>query len=135
MLDILIFLIVVVVITGSVLENIRLKNKNTELLFLLTQLKLDNEAIKKNLLSSQDVEKDHLIKFLSETRESSYIFIEEFQQELKNFKEDLESHVEHFDKFGILSKYNDVHFDMSKKFVEHYKKLIKFLPENNEHGR
>lgn len=135
MLDILIFIIVVVVITGTILENIRLKNKNIELLFLVTQLKLDNEAIKKNLLSSQDVEKDHLIKFLSETRESSYIFIEEFQQELKNLKEDLESHVEHFDRFGILSEYNDVHFDMSKKFVKHYKKLIKFLPENNEYGR
>jgi hypothetical protein len=135
MLDILVFIIVVIAITGSVLENIRLKNKNTELLFLLAQLSLDNDAIKKRLSSPEDIEKDHLIKFLSETRESSYIFIEEFQQELKNFKEDLESHVEHFDKFGILSKYNDVHFDMSKKFVEHYKKLIKFLPENNDHGR
>lgn len=135
MLDILIFVIVVLVITGSVLENIRLKNKNTELVFLLAQLSLDNDAIKKRLSSPEDIEKDHLIKFLSETRESSYIFIEEFQQELKNFKEDLELHVEHFDKFGILSEHNDIHFNMSKKFVEHYKRLIKFLPEKNKYGR
>lgn len=135
MFDLLIFIVVVVIITGTILENIRLRNKNIELLFLLTQLKLDNDSIKKNLSSSEDVEKDHLIRFLSETRESSFMFIEDFQKEIKNFKKDLSKHVEYFDNYGMLSENTDIHYSMSKKFVEYYKKLIKFLPEENENGR
>ncbi|MEY3312439.1 MAG: hypothetical protein RL348_1788, partial [Bacteroidota bacterium] len=49
MLDILIFALVVIVICGAVLENIRLKNKNIELLFLLAQLNIDNGLLKKNI--------------------------------------------------------------------------------------
>jgi len=135
MLDLLIFIIVVVVITGAVLENIRLKNKNIELLFLLAQLNLDNNAIKKNLPTSEDIEKDHLIKFLSETRDASYLFIQEFQDEIKNLKENLDNDVQYFEKFGVLTEPYDIHYNMSKKFVDYYKKLLKFLPEEDKDGR
>jgi hypothetical protein len=128
MFDLLVFIIVVIVITGAVLENIRLKNKNIELLFLLAQLNLDNDAIKKKLSTSEDVEKDHLIKFLSETRDASYVFIQEFQDEIKNLKQDLDNDVQHFEKFGVLAEPYDIHYSMSKKFVEYYRKLLKFLP-------
>jgi len=37
MLDLLAFIVVVIIITGAVIENIRLKNKNIELMFLLAQ--------------------------------------------------------------------------------------------------
>lgn len=135
MFDLLIFIVVVVVIAGAVLENIRLKNSNTELLFLLAQLSLDNDAIKKNLPSSEDIEKDHFIKFLSETRDNSYIFIQEFQDEIKNLKQDLDDEVKYFEKFGSLAEPYEVHHSMSVKFVEHYKKLLKFLPEEETDGR
>jgi len=135
MFDLLVFIIVVIVITGAVLENIRLKNKNIELLFLLAQLNLDNDAIKKNLSTSSDAEKDHLIRFLSETRDASYAFIQEFQDEIKNFKKDLDSDVQYFEKFGTLAESYDIHYNMSKKFVDYYKKILKFLPEENKNGR
>lgn len=129
MFDLLIFIVVVVVITGAVLENIRLKNNNTELLFLLAQSNIDNSLIKKKVTTDQDIEKDHLIKFLSESRDSSYQYIEDFQEELTNFKNDLSRHVAYFDAYGMLAEPYDVHYDMSVKFVEYYKKLISFLPE------
>lgn len=135
MLDLLIFITVIIVIAGAVLENIRLKNSNTELLFLLAQLNLDNDAIKKNLPTSEDIEKDHLIKFLSETRESSFIFIQEFQNEIKNLKQDLDDEVKYFEKYGSLAEPYEVHHNMSKKFVEYYNKLLKFLPEEDKNGR
>jgi hypothetical protein len=132
MLDLLIFIVVVVVIVGAVLENIRLKNNNTELLFLLAQSNIDNSMIKKKITTDQDIEKDHLIKFLSDSRDSSYQYIEDVQDELKNFKNDLSRHVEYFDKYGMLAETNDVHYDMSVKFVKYYKKLINFIPEDKD---
>ncbi|NBP55860.1 hypothetical protein EBU71_04865 [bacterium] len=135
MFDLIIFVIVISVVIGAVLENIRLKNSNTELLFLLAQLNIDNAVIKNKLNSDQDIEKDHLIKFLSETRDSSYEYIESFQKELKNFKNDLSSDVAYFDSYGMLTESYDVYHDMSIKFVKYYKKLISFLPEKDEDGR
>lgn len=134
MLDLLIFVVVVVVIVGAVLENIRLKNNNTELLFLLAQSNIDNSLIKKKITEEEDIEKDHLIKFLSDSRDSSYQYIEDIQEELKNLKNDLSRHVAYFDAYGMLAEPYDVHYDMSVKFVEYYKKLISFLPEEENGG-
>jgi len=90
MFDVLIFILVITIIIGATIENIRLKNNNTELLFLLAQLNIDNAAIKNNLPVSEDTEKDHLIKFLSETRDIAYKYIEDVHEALLEYKEEIE---------------------------------------------
>lgn len=90
MLDIIFFILTVIVITFIVIENIRLKNKNLELLFLITQLNIDLESIKKKVKLDDIVEKDHLISFLTETRDIAYSYIEEVHEELIKFKEVIE---------------------------------------------
>ena len=75
MLDLLTFIIVVVVLFGLVIENIRLKNKNTQLVFMLSQSLLDLEGVKRSVFvenKQEEVQKDHLISFLSETREVAF---------------------------------------------------------------
>lgn len=91
MLDLLIFVIVVLVVFGAVLENIRLKNKNVELMFLLTQSAMDIKGIKENIKNkTEDVESEHLIAFLNETRDMAYKYIEDLQLELIGFAKILE---------------------------------------------
>jgi hypothetical protein len=135
MLDILIFALVVIVICGAVLENIRLKNKNIELLFLLAQLNIDNGLLKKNIASSDDVEKDHLIKFLSETRDISYEFISDFQKQLVDLKTELDPYVSFFEDFNLSQEEKDINSEIIIKFINHYKKLLDFLPEEESNGR
>lgn len=134
MLDFIIFVIVVFIISSVVLENIRLKNKNIELLFLLTQLKLDNESIKKQISSSEDIEKDHLITFLSETRELAFNEIEKLQKNIKEFVDIADKEFKYFDEYGILmSQYP--HYNTLKKVSEEYKKLKNLLPNEINDGR
>jgi len=134
MLDFIIFVIVVFIISSVVLENIRLKNKNIELLFLLTQLKLDNESIKKQISSSEDIEKDHLITFLSETRELAFNEIEKLQKNIKEFVDIADKEFKYFDEYGILTK-EYPHYDTLKKMSEECKKLKNLLPNESDNGR
>jgi hypothetical protein len=91
MLDLLIFAIVVLVVFGAVLENIRLKNKNVELMFLLAQSAIDINGIKESIKNkTEDVESEHLIAFLNETRDMAYKYIEDLQLELIGFAKILE---------------------------------------------
>jgi len=132
MFDLILFIIVVIVISGVVIENIRLKNKNIELLFLLTQLKLDNESIKKKISLSEDIEKDHLIAFLNETRELAFNEIEKLQKNIKEFIDIADREFKYFDEYGILTK-EYPHYDTLKKMSEECKKLKNLLPsETND---
>ncbi len=135
MLDILIFVLVVVVICGAVLENIRLKNKNIELLFLLAQLNIDNSALKKNITSNDDTEKDHLIKFLSETRDTSYQFISDFQKQLVDLKTEMDPYISFFEEFNVSQEIKDINSEIITKFINHYTKLLAFIPEEEPDGR
>lgn len=118
MLEILTFIIVVIVIFGAVIENIRLKNKNIELVFLLTQSMIDLEQIKNKISKTDDVEKDHLISFLSDTRDIAYQHIENVNNYLLEFG-------------NILEKELSFPNDMSLSKIENaFNKLKEIFPED-----
>lgn len=139
MLDLLTFVIVVVVIFGAVLENIRLKNKNTELMFLFSQSLLDSEVIKRSIFNNKtqdndEVDKDHLISFLSETREVAFDEIEKIQNAIIEFTDIADIHFSHFDQYGVLTE-GYPHYESMKIISEEYKKLKKFIPSESNDGR
>jgi len=137
MLDLLTFIVVIIVIFGAVIENIRLKNKNTELIFMLSQSLLDLEGIKKNSFANNDqkeTEKDHLILFLSETRDIAFEEIEKVQNAIREFTDIADIHFGYFDQYGILTD-GYPHYESMKILSEEYKKLKKFIPEEDPNGR
>lgn len=139
MFELLTFIIVVVVIVGAVLENIRLKNRNVELLFALSQSLLDSEGIKRSIFNNKtqddgEIEKDHLISFLSDTREIAFDEIEKIQNAIKEFIDVADIHFGYFDQYGLLTE-GYPHYESMKILSEEYKKLKKFIPEQEDNGR
>lgn len=139
MFELLTFIIVVVVIVGAVLENIRLKNRNVELLFALSQSLLDSEGIKRSIFNNKtqdegEVEKDHLIAFLSDTREIAFDEIEKLQNAVKEFIDVADKNFAYFDKYGILSQ-GDLFYETMLAMSNEYKKLKQFIPEQEDNGR
>lgn len=137
MLDLLTFIIVVVVLFGLVIENIRLKNKNTQLVFMLSQSLLDLEGVKRSVFvenKQEEVQKDHLISFLSETREVAFDEIEKLQNAVKEFIDIADKNFAYFDKYGILSE-GDLFYETMLTVSAEYKKLKQFLPEEDNDGR
>lgn len=137
MFEVLTFIVVVIIIFGVIIENIRLKNKNTELIFMLSQSLLDLEGVKKNVITGNkqdDIEKDHLITFLSETREIAFSEIEKIQQALKDFIELADKEFAYFDKYGLISE-TYPNYETMKIISKEYKKLKMFLPVEGIDGR
>lgn len=129
MLEFMLFIFIVIIIFSLVINNIRIRNKNTELIFMLTQSYIDIESIKKKILNNEDsVEKDHLINFLTESRELAHSYIEDIQDNLKLFVDDLEADIVFLKEFNVLSE-QDINYKFIKKVIDHYDKLKNMLPE------
>lgn len=118
MIDFFIFIFIVLLFFIILIENIRLKNKNTEILFLLTQANIDNELIKNKFDSLNNVEKEHLLSFLNETRDIAYKYIEDVHESLLIFKSEIEDE---------LINPSD---DSIKKIKLAFNKLKKIYPED-----
>lgn len=138
MFELLTFVVVVVVVVGAILENIRLKNKNTELLFMLSQSFLDADGIKKSIFNNNsqndDVDKDHLILFLSETRDIAFNEIEKVQNAIKEFTDIADVHFNYLSQPGVLIKEHP-YYNSIKIISEEYKKLKEFIPLERNDGR
>jgi hypothetical protein len=120
MINFIILLLCLFSIIILILDNIVLRNKIIETSILYAQSVLDNNNIKSKIFNSDSdlTEKDHLISFLSETREVAFNYIEEVQSSLKEFSTILEK-----EKLN----YNENSID---KIIEAYKKIQKTLPED-----
>ena len=114
---------------------------------LLNRLKIANEAFAKMLLSynsllnapelssnvaalsqDMDIHKENFIKFLSDSRDWAFDYIEEVEKGLQDFIKSVEPSINHVDKFGIITEGSPNYKDM-KVISDNFKKLKSLLPE------
>lgn len=78
--------------------------------------------------SDSDVHKENFIKFLSDSRDWAYVYIEDVQKGLSKFVSEIEPEISYFDEYGeVGSAYP--HYHSMKKISQEYKELKKLLPE------
>lgn len=78
--------------------------------------------------SDSDVHKENFIKFLSDSRDWAYLYIEDVQKGLSKFVSEIEPEISYFDEYGeVGSAYP--HYHSMKKISQEYKELKKLLPE------
>ena len=101
-------------------------------------LYIDNIALEKfiesaNLdsVSDQEIHKENFIKFLSDSRDWAFSYIEDVQSGLKKFITDVEPEISYFDEYGIIGSANP-HYYSIKKISEAYKELKKLMPEDHD---
>jgi hypothetical protein len=75
-----------------------------------------------------DVHKENFIKFLSDSRDWAFDYIEEVQKGLQDFIKNVEPSIDHFDKFGLITEGSPNYKDM-KVISDNFKKLKSLLPE------
>jgi hypothetical protein len=90
----------------------------------------ENEEVK----SPEDIHKESFIKFLSDSRDWAYQYIEDVQNGLNSFIKEVEPSINHFDNFGIVVEGSPHHQSMIK-ISQEFKKLKKLLPEENDDRR
>lgn len=82
----------------------------------------------------QDIHKENFIKFLSDSRDWAFEYIEDVQKQLENFIRDIEPEIMYFDEYGIVGDAYP-HYHSMKKISSAYKNLKKLLPEEVDDRR
>jgi hypothetical protein len=89
-------------------------------------------SLKNNDDLNNDVHKENFIKFLSDSRDWAYEYIEDLQEGVTHFVNNIEPEIAYFDEYGeVGSAYP--HYHSMKKISEAYKDLKTLLPEDEPH--
>ena len=84
-------------------------------------------SLKNNDDLNNDVHKENFIKFLSDSRDWAYEYIEDIQEGVAHFVNEVEPEIAYFDEYGeVGSAYP--HYHSMKKISSEYKELKKLLP-------
>lgn len=86
--------------------------------------------------NDQDIHKENFIKFLSDSRDWAYTYIEDVQKGLKKFIEQVEPEISYYNKYGkVVDGMIPPHDKALKKISEEFQELKKLLPEEIDDRR
>ena len=117
----------------AVLSKLRKLSLTSAQLFL-ENFKLNKyaETVKSNQeLTDNDIHKENFIKFLSDSRDWAFTYIEDVQKGLVKFVEEVDSTISYFDNFSSIQEGNPLN-DSMKQISSAYQDLKKFLPNESE---
>lgn len=87
---------------------------------------------KKQQEKDNEVHEENFIKFLSDSRDWAYQYIEDVQKSINSFVSEVEPEIAYFDEYGLVGDAYP-HYHSMKKISEEYKKLKKILPEDSKY--
>jgi alpha-L-fucosidase len=105
------------------------KKKNIEMLaqtleFFMLQGQMEQES-----KTEKDRANEDFLKFISDSRDWAYQYIEDTQAKINNFINDIEPEISYFDEYGMVGDAYPHYYSM-KKISEAYKELKTILPED-----
>jgi hypothetical protein len=103
------------------IKTFKLTTQNKQLVQLINALNIKID-------SNSDPVKEDFLKFVSDSREWAFEYIEEFQKELNVFIKEVEPLINYFDKYGSVGPESPDKEALNKISLA-YKELIKLLPE------
>ncbi len=136
MIELIAFTFFIILFFGLVINNIRLSFKHSSLFKQLMQSHIDQtilseklfEASARNLLK-KETDSDAFLKFVSDSRDWAYQYIDDVQKSLNKFIIDIEPEISYFDEYGAVGTAYP-HYHSMKKISGAYKELKKLLPED-----
>lgn len=138
MIDALIFIFVSFLIMFLFFQNIRLKIKYTKIITTMLALGLDNSVLKEKLAESMlfrsaakdlhEQESDAFNKFISQSRDWAYEYIEKTQEELHVFISEVEPYIDNFDQYRDETYLPDT--ESMRKISDAFHKLKLLLPSD-----
>jgi hypothetical protein len=133
----LVIIITLFVAFGVTYSRMLYKNASVrkEMAKLLVNIVVLEEYIKNiednRIQSEESVHKENFIKFLSDSRDSAFDYIEEFQAGLNDFVSSIEPEINYFKEYGDISSMSPNYYSL-KKIVEEYDKLKGLLPKEED---
>jgi hypothetical protein len=105
------------------------KKKNVEILANTLQFLILQEAEQEKNKTDKEQSNEDFLKFVSDSRDWAYQYIEDVQELLNKFITDIEPEILYFDTYGDLMS-AEPNYNSMKKISGAYKELKKMLPED-----
>lgn len=109
--------------------------KSSKLVKEIYTIYVDNIALKKFIdtqadskLTNQDIHNENFVKFLSDSREVAYDYIEEVQVGLNTFISKVDPLISYFDEYGDTISVERPDYESMKQISAAYKELITLMP-------
>jgi len=107
-----------------IIRCIVLAKQNVELKALLVEKHLPITPEENNII------KEDFLKFVSDSREWAFDYIEEVQNALLTFDNAIKDDLKYFEQYGIIMGEERPDYKMLKNISNAYKDLVKVLPDN-----
>lgn len=135
LIDLIAYGIFVLVLLAFSISNIRLRSKRKLLANDLLQQTLDKMALLQHVekltaeANSKDIEQtDGFLKFVSDSRDWAFQYIETVQESLEAFDKKVTPILEYYSTYGTAV--DGLHNDITKEILEAYTELKKVLPQD-----
>jgi hypothetical protein len=117
----------------SAIMGLRLITLRNDVAEFSLRVALLEQGVKKALDTSPPIENSEgFLRFISESRDWAFQYIEEFQAGLKDFISSVEPEINYFKEYGDIMSMQPNYFSL-KKIVEEYEKLKELLPKEEQH--
>jgi uncharacterized membrane protein YvbJ len=136
MIEFVAFVLFIILFFILIFKNVQLKVKLSSTTLELIKAHLDKTILSEKLLELsdkknklEDPSSEAFLKFVSDSRDWAYQYIENVQTSLNKFITDIEPEVVYFDAYGDLMG-AEPNYNSMKKISGAYKELKKLLPED-----
>jgi hypothetical protein len=136
MIEFVAFALFIILFFILIFKNVQLKVKLSSTTLELIKAHLDKTILSEKLLELsdkknklEDPSSEAFLKFVSDSRDWAYQYIENVQTSLNKFITDIEPEVVYFDAYGDLMG-AEPNYNSMKKISGAYKELKKLLPED-----
>ena len=107
--------------------------KNRAILANTLQLLVMQQSLNEENKTDKEKSNEDFLKFVSDSRDWAYQYIEEVQSGLKSFIDEVEPQIDYYDHYGAAVDGMMAPHDFSmKKISSEFKKLKNLLPENHD---
>jgi hypothetical protein len=103
--------------------------KNRAILANTLQLLVMQQSLNEESKTDKEKSNEDFLKFVSDSRDWAYQYIDDVQSSLNKFISDIEPEIAYFDEYGVVGSAFP-HYHSMKKISGAYKELKKLLPED-----
>jgi hypothetical protein len=108
------------------------RKKNIQILAHTLEFLMIQESQKEETKTEKEQSNEDFLKFISDSRDWAYTYIDEVQASLNSFITEIEPEINYFKEYGDLGSMAPNYYSM-KKITQAYEELKKLLPE--DYGR
>jgi hypothetical protein len=105
------------------------RKKTMQVLAQTLEFIMIQEAQKQEMKTDKDKANEDFLKFISDSRDWAYTYIDEVQASLNKFITDIEPEINYFKEYGDLASMSPNYYSM-KKIAAAYEELKNLLPED-----